>query len=193
MAANTSCSSAVTSAVTALEALPGFATTVVEILALLEAAVAAEFGLATITQLAALAALLRRARAQAAAISTSAASALNSAINCVASWLAANGGTAMACVNTHSSKVPGAGLCCNAVAQGLLILPPGTATLPVYTSGSESNFPHVQVTDAGGHCATCMIVGSRSAKHPGRPVLKFIRGGLGCPTTRTGCCALATA
>lgn len=193
MASNPACASAVTSAIAAIEVLPGFAATVIEILALLDAALAAEFGVATVTQLAALAVLLRRVRAQAATISTSAASALNNAITCVNSWLSSNGGSAMACVNTHSSKVPGAGLCCNAVAQGLLILPPGTATLPVYTPGSEASFPHVQVTDAGNHCATCMIVGSRSAKHPGRPVLKFIRGGLGCPSTRTGCCALATA
>lgn len=97
----------------------------------------------------------------------------------------------MACVNTHSTKVQGLSVCCAQVGTGLLPPPPGTI-LPVYTPGSEASFQHVQVTDGGGHCGTCMIVGSKSKKHPGTPVLKFIRGGIGCPTTRTGCCSLAT-
>jgi hypothetical protein len=35
-----------------------------------------------------------------------------------------------------------------------------------------------------------MIVGSSSRSHPGKPVLKFIRGGPGCPTGGSGCCAM---
>lgn len=99
----------------------------------------------------------------------------------------------MACNTTHrvSTKVQGPGLCCQQVTNGSLVLPPGTTTLPRYTSGGELNFPHVQVTDSAGHCATCMIVGSSSVKHPGRPVLKFVRGGPGCATS-SGCCALTT-
>jgi len=104
----------------------------------------------------------------------------------------------MACVTFHksSTKVQGPGLCCAqvGVAGGLVAPPPGT-TLPQYIPGQADagQIPPgriVQVTDAGGHCASCMIVGSASKKHPGKPVLKFVRGGPACPTAGTGCCAL---
>jgi hypothetical protein len=102
----------------------------------------------------------------------------------------------MACTTTHrvSNKVQGPGKCCAEVSAGRLVLPPGTTSLPVYNPGDDLRniFPHSQVTDAAGHCATCLIVGSKSAKHPGRPVLKYVRGGPGCPTS-SGCCALTTA
>ncbi len=102
----------------------------------------------------------------------------------------------MACVTTHSSKVQGAGLCCAAVQSGALTPPPPGTTLPVYTPGQAYTLPPgriTTVTDSAGHCASCMIVGSSSRKHPGRPVLKFIRGGPSCPTAGTGCCAMAAA
>jgi hypothetical protein len=96
------------------------------------------------------------------------------------------------CVPKHSSTVQGAGLCCQQVGAGLTVPPPGTV-LPVYQKGQAAALPPgriVQVTDSGGHCASCMVVGSTSPKHPGRPVLKFIRGGPSCPTSRSGCCSL---
>lgn len=107
-----------------------------------------------------------------------------------------SGGANVACTTTHrvSSNVQGAGLCCQAVQSGLLTPPPKGTTLPVYTPGSASTLPAGRitvVTDAAGHCASCMIVGSASKKHPGRPVLKFIRGGPSCPSATGGCCALA--
>ena len=107
------------------------------------------------------------------------------------------GGT-MACTNFHKSsqKVQGPGLCCAqvGVAGGLVAPPPGTI-LPTYQPGQADagTIPAgriVQVTDAAGHCASCMIVGSKSKKHPGKPVLMFVRGGPACPTAGTGCCAL---
>jgi hypothetical protein len=97
----------------------------------------------------------------------------------------------MACVNTHSTKVQGAGLCCTAVQSGLLTPPAPGVILPQYAPGQAATLPPgriTQVTDAGGHCASCMIVGSSSKKHPGKPVLKFIRGGPTCPSSGTGCC-----
>jgi hypothetical protein len=102
-------------------------------------------------------------------------------------------GTNVACVTTHSSKVQGAGLCCQAVQSGALIAPPAGTILPQYTPGSARNLPAgriTAVTDAQGHCGSCMIVGSSSKKHPGAPALKFIRGGPQCPSSTQGCCAL---
>lgn len=99
----------------------------------------------------------------------------------------------MPCVSTHSSKVQGAGLCCQAVTSGALQPPPPGTTLPVYQPGGSFLLPPgriTQVVDASGHCSSCMIVGSSSKKHPGRPVLKFIRGGPGCPSGTGACCAL---
>jgi hypothetical protein len=82
----------------------------------------------------------------------------------------------MACVTTHAGgKVQGAGLCCSMVQSGQL----------GKTIGST-----VMVTDAGGHCGTCNVVASKSKKHLGRPVLRYKRGGPGCPTGGTGCCAM---
>ena len=97
----------------------------------------------------------------------------------------------MACVTTHrtSTKVQGAGLCCSAVANGSLVKPPGTTTLPQYTPGAALQFPHVLVQTVNGHCGNCLIVGSKAKAHPGKPVLKFIPGGPGCPGG-SGCCAL---
>lgn len=100
----------------------------------------------------------------------------------------------MACTTYHTTKTQGAGLCCQAVQSGALTPPPIGTILPAYTPGSAATLPVgriVQVTDAGGHCASCMIVGSKSTKHPGRPVLKYIRGGPTCPTATQGCCTLA--
>lgn len=103
----------------------------------------------------------------------------------------------MACTTTHSAKVQGAGLCCAAVQSGQLPTPAAGTTLPVYTPGSSAAVftagRAVMVTNAAGKCGTCMVVGSKSAKHPGRPVLKYISGGAHCPTSSTGCCALGTA
>src|SRR5882672_5910742 len=87
-------------------------------------------------------------------------------------------GTMAACANHHSSRVQGAGLCCQHVGVDLTVPPAGT-TLPPYQAGQANagQIPAgriVQVTDAGGHCASCMIVGSTSLKHRGKPVLKFI-------------------
>jgi hypothetical protein len=102
----------------------------------------------------------------------------------------------MACTTTHTSKVQGAGLCCAAVTAGRLTPPPAGTTLPVYSKGQSASYcaAHPQdcatVSDSAGHCGTCMIVGSKSATHPGKPVLKFIHGGPSCPSSSTGCCAL---
>jgi hypothetical protein len=120
---------------------------------------------------------------------------VNQALTCIESFAAGftGGGNQVACTYKHSSTVQGPGLCCQAVQNGGLIVPPAGTILPQYTPGSAATLPagrHVQVVDSGGHCATCMIVGSTSKKHPGKPVLKFIRGGPGCPTSSTGCCAL---
>jgi hypothetical protein len=98
------------------------------------------------------------------------------------------------CVASHSIKTPGAGLCCQQVGVGLTPPPAGTI-LPPYVAGQANagQIPAgriVTVTDAGGHCASCMIVGSTSAKHRGKPVLKFVRGGPACPAAHTGCCSL---
>jgi hypothetical protein len=100
----------------------------------------------------------------------------------------------MACnpqLQKHSSRVAGPGLCCSKVGQPGFLAPPAGTVLTQFTPGSELNFEHIQVTDAGGHCGTCLIVGSKSPKHPGRPVFKYVRGGPGCPTT-SSCCALAS-
>jgi hypothetical protein len=105
----------------------------------------------------------------------------------------AQGGSPVACNNTHSSKVQGPGTCCLAVQSGALIPPAPGTTLPVYSPGQAYTLPPgriATVTDSAGHCASCMIVGSRSTKHPGRPVLKYIRGGPSCPTSGQGCCTL---
>lgn len=103
----------------------------------------------------------------------------------------------MACSNTHSARVQGAGVCCSHVGVDLTKPASGT-TLPPYQPGGVKNasfmnsIPHVMVTNSLGQCGTCMIVGSRSAKHPGVPVLKFVRGGPGCPSSSHGCCALTS-
>lgn len=98
------------------------------------------------------------------------------------------------CSTWHSARTQGAGLCCSAVASGALTPPAPGTTLPPYAPGQAATLPagrSVMVTDSGGHCGTCMIVGSRSTKHPGKPVLRYVRGGPGCPTAGTGCCAMA--
>lgn len=99
----------------------------------------------------------------------------------------------MACTSVHSTKVQGPGTCCLAVQSGALTPPPAGTTLPQYTPGTAASYPAgriATVTDSAGHCASCLIVGSSSRKHPGRPVLKFIRGGPACPTSSQGCCIL---
>lgn len=111
----------------------------------------------------------------------------------VANYIRSIGGGQVACNNTHSSKVQGPGTCCLAVQSGALIPPAPGTTLPVYTPGQAYTLPPgriATVTDSAGHCASCMIVGSKSTKHPGRPVLKYIRGGPSCPTSGQGCCTL---
>lgn len=102
----------------------------------------------------------------------------------------------VACTTYHSAKTQGPGTCCLAVQSGALTPPPAGTILPVYTPGSAASLPIgriAQVTDSAGHCASCMIVGSSSRKHPGRPVLKYIRGGPSCPTSSQGCCTLSGA
>jgi hypothetical protein len=90
-----------------------------------------------------------------------------------------NQGGNMACVDRHSGTVQGPGLCCQQVASGALPRTIGAAVL---------------VTDSGGHCGHCMVVGSKSKKHPGVPVLAYRRGNplgtTGCPISSRGCCAL---
>ena len=81
------------------------------------------------------------------------------------------------CTDRHSSQTQGAGLCCHQIQSGAL---------------AKSIGSHVQVTDAGGHCGTCSVVASTSKKHRGVAVLRYRRGGPGCPTTTHGCCALTT-
>lgn len=103
------------------------------------------------------------------------------------------GGTSMACTPKHSAKVAGNGVCCAQVASGALATT--ALTLPQYNPGglgTNPTLPHVQVTSTTGRCGTCWIAGSKSPKHPGKPVLKYTPGGPGCPTTSTGCCALTT-
>lgn len=100
----------------------------------------------------------------------------------------------MACnpaAQKHSTTVAGAGLCCSKVGQpGFLAPPPGTL-LPPYTKGAILSFEHINAP-AGNRCGTCVIAGSKNPMHPGRPILKWIPGGPGCPTS-SRCCALATA
>lgn len=108
--------------------------------------------------------------------------------------LGLGGTTTMACSNTHGSRVQGPGLCCQAVASGALTKPAAGTTLPPYAPGQSLTLPAgriTMVTDSGGHCGQCMIVGSKSPKHPGKPVLKFVRGGPGCPAAGSGCCSMA--
>jgi hypothetical protein len=100
------------------------------------------------------------------------------------------------CNTTHSGpKVQGPGLCCQAVASGALTKPAPGTILPVYVTGSHgAGLPagrFTTVTDSKNDCGTCMIVGSKSTKHRGKPVLMFIRGGPGCPVGGSGCCAMA--
>jgi hypothetical protein len=107
--------------------------------------------------------------------------------------LLSTGGTSMACVTKHSTKVAGNGVCCAQVASGALATT--AITLPTYSAGglaTNPTLPHVQVTSLTGRCGTCWIAGSKSPKHPGKPVLKYTPGGPGCPSTGTGCCALTT-
>jgi hypothetical protein len=124
-------------------------------------------------------------------------SAVVSVIACINSFL---GGNTMACTTTHSGpRVQGAGTCCAAVQSGALQRPPAGTILPPYVAGSHgAGLPagrstQVNIITAAGvsECGTCMIVGSKSTKHPGKPVLKFIRGGPGCPVGGSGCCAMA--
>lgn len=107
------------------------------------------------------------------------------------------GGSNVACTNTHSAKTQGPGICCQALSSGALQVPPPGTTLSPYTPGSAAQLMAqgraTTVTDSAGHCGTCMIVGSTSRKHPGKPALKFIRGGPSCPSSATGCCALVAA
>jgi hypothetical protein len=125
---------------------------------------------------------------------------LNTLFSIFENFFGGNGN--MPCQTTHkvTSKVQGPGLCCAQVGVGLTPPPPGT-TLPQYIAGQADagQIPAgriVQVTTApttthpNGLCGSCMIVGSASKKHPGKPVLKFVPGGPTCPTAGTGCCAL---
>jgi hypothetical protein len=105
------------------------------------------------------------------------------------------GGSTMPCANHHSGRVQGAGLCCAQVGTGLTVPGPGTI-LPVYQPGQADagQIPAGRIVQVlygpAQKCGSCMIVGSTSRKHPGKPVLKFVPGGPSCPTAGTGCCAL---
>jgi hypothetical protein len=46
-------------------------------------------------------------------------------------------------------------------------------------------------TTASGKCFVCEIKASTSKAHPGAMVFKRGKGGVICPTTSRGCCALA--
>jgi hypothetical protein len=125
-------------------------------------------------------------------------SAVVSVIACIKTFL---GGNTMACTTTHAGpRVQGAGTCCSKVGvAGGLVKPPAGTILPPYVTGSHgAGLPsgqsvQVNIINSAGvsECGTCMIVGSTSRKHPGKPVLKFIRGGPGCPVGGSGCCAMA--
>lgn len=84
---------------------------------------------------------------------------------------------ATTCTPTHTvtTHVAGPGLCCKMVG-------------PAFHKIGDT----AKVTDKKGHCGTCEIVPSKSAKHTGRPVFKFVRGGQLCPTSVKGCCGLLT-
>jgi hypothetical protein len=121
-------------------------------------------------------------------------------ISAIACFRSLTGGSNMPCATTHSGpRVQGAGTCCAAVQSGALTPPPAGTILAPYVKGSHgAGLPagrstQVNIITASGNseCGTCMIVGSRSTSHPGKPVLKFIRGGPGCPTGGSGCCAMA--
>ena len=92
----------------------------------------------------------------------------------------------MPCVNTHSTKTQGAGLCCAQVASGALSPTIGSSVM-VTTAPSTAN--------PQGRCGTCRVVASTSKKpsQAGKPRLRFSFGGPGCPTAAHGCCALSTA
>lgn len=87
----------------------------------------------------------------------------------------------MACVTTHKSTgvVQGPGLCCSQVQSGQL----------GKTIGSVGPATTV-TTKSGPRCGHCEVVASRSAKHPGRPSLRFKFGGTMCASGAHGCCAL---
>jgi hypothetical protein len=104
------------------------------------------------------------------------------------------------CIDTHAgARVQGQGLCCKELAAGRLQKQPAGTTLPPYQPGdlAAGRIPVGRFSSgitAGGTrdgCGTCMIVGSASRKHPGKPVLKFVRGGPSCPSSVTGCCSMA--
>jgi hypothetical protein len=176
------CSDALSNASAALAGLVEFAAVAAELVAL-----------DLIDDFPQMLALLLPLRQAASTFSVQGAAALNNLIACLQS-LISTGGAMAVCSPTHSSKVQGAGLCCAAVAAGQLVKPPAGTTLPVYTKGAAATMPVgriTNVTDSGGHCASCMIVGSSSPKHFGKPVLKFIRGGPGCAVAGSGCCAMA--
>lgn len=102
----------------------------------------------------------------------------------------------MACAQTHSTKVQGAGLCCAAIGAGRLTVPAVGTTLTPYRAGTAASWcaanPQLcaNVSDSAGKCGTCMITGSKSQKHLGAPRLQFIHGGPTCPSSSSGCCAL---
>lgn len=84
----------------------------------------------------------------------------------------------MACSNTHNTttKTQGPGVCCAALGAN-------TPTVGL----------RFAATDRNGHCFVCQVAASTSKKNPGKLVFK--RGkSLGiCPTSSSGCCALASA
>lgn len=80
------------------------------------------------------------------------------------------------CTNTKTVQVQGEGLCCKAVSTGRL---------------GKNIGDSVQVSTASGRCGTCSVEAStRKGAQPGEKRLRFKFGGVGCPSKRTGCCAL---
>lgn len=90
-----------------------------------------------------------------------------------------------ACSNSHTTRTPGAGLCCSKVGA----------------PGFRNPGDHISVTAHDGKCGTCWIVpaGERIGKG-GVPTpdsrfkhihLQFTHGLGSCPSHRTGCCAIA--
>lgn len=198
MATATPCATALANAISALEELPGFTATVLEIGALLGISGAVDFatlgvalGEISVLEAGALALLLRRAYNQANAVSTSAAAFVNNALTCITNFVTGSGGTVpsggggpvatavapipaitgqTAGVGSCSTKSGNKGICCAAVTQlGLARAAQG-----------------FQYTNCNGKvvCLACGTKVSTSKKNPGATVFSVKRvtcGPSGCP------------